>query len=101
MMPIALSIGGDCDPGRALLGAGVSSGLEEEADGVCWLVLLVLVSPAWLLFLGLVLIEDDDILLFLFLSHSGVHSTLTGVCPPGGVEVLGGVVGGIGGVSSC
>ena len=35
MMHIALSIGGDCDPGRALLGAGGSSGLEEEADGVC------------------------------------------------------------------
>ena len=101
MMPIALSIGGDCDPWRALLGAGVISGLEVEAVGVCWLFLLVLVSPAWLLFLGLVLIEDDDILLFLFLSHSGVHSTLTGVCPPGGVEVLGGVVGGIGGVCSC
>ena len=100
MMPIALSIGGDCDPWRALLGAGVSSGLEVEAVGVCWLFLLVLVSPAWLLFLGLVLLEDD-ILLYLFLSHSGVHNTLTGVCPPGGVEVLGGVLGGIGGVSSC
>ena len=45
-MPIALSIGGDCDPGRALLGAGLSSGLEVEAVGVCWLFLLVLVSPA-------------------------------------------------------
>ena len=46
MMPIALSIGGDCDPWRALLGAGVISGLEVEAVGVCWLFLLVLVSPA-------------------------------------------------------
>ena len=62
MMPIALCIGGDCDPGQALLGARLASGLKVEAVGVCWLFLLVLVSPAWLLFLGLVLLEDDILL---------------------------------------
>jgi hypothetical protein len=87
-VPIALGIGGDCDPGRALLGAGLASGLDGEAVGVCWLLFLVLVSPAWLLFLGLVL-EEDDIFLHLFLSHSRVHNTLAGVCPPGDGEVLG------------
>ena len=35
IMHVAFNVWGDCDPGRALPGAGASSGLEDGADGVC------------------------------------------------------------------
>ena len=51
---------------------------------------------AWLAWLYLlpVILNEDDILLALLLSHSGVSSSLAGLCPPGaiGSAALGGVV---------
>ena len=95
---LALVLGGVGDPGQALLGDGDAVGLQGGGGVVPRLGMLVLAGFAWP-FLLLTLAREDDILFFLVLSHSGVHSSLAGLCVPGVGDGLGGVVGGSSGAS--